>query len=290
MRRMTRGTIGFLLAAMVVAGATGCARSGLQLKERSDSRVQAIVVGDVRTVERGEATERRMWSVPAGMLAAGVGTGAVAHDSSRQGTAMVLDGVGLVRSLDPGQHGRVETSANGLFSSYIVGIPPRANPAARYRVRGGKEGIELSRIYQELTRRHGDILFVVGTGSLVFSDTVALKAAPNREEDILAPANREKYFEPRQHEFGPVGVWSGIVLGDAAQLRGSNLRVFSSEPNHSGIVSRTNFARLSDLEGVSPTSLKAAAGKVVDVARLLPVSRVRDAELAVYRIEDFDKR
>ncbi len=276
------------LGALCLVALNGCFYRPLQLKETSDSTVRAIVVGDARWIEEGNADASTMKEISPRMFKFGIGTGAVVPDASQQSNSVVLGRAMFVSPLVPKQTAEVEYTSLALYSSFLTGIPPRTKPAAIYRIRWTISGTPLSELYHEIVRRHGENVVIIGTGKFVRLNGSTMANAPTGSNAGSKEANRTSVrLKNTKALFG------GMLLDSPYALNKTRRLVFPLAPGMEDQVdelSQVNFARLRSLKGINLEDPETASAHVQSVGRLDTDSVIKSGELHVYLVDDLEVR
>lgn len=277
---MTSWTMRMVLVAVLIAAA-GCARSGMILRESSDSKSPAILIGDVRTLTGDLDATGRFWSVAPGTYAMAIGGVADRSDPAAQGTGLVAGGVGLLRPVVG--TGAARTSlliTDTPHTGFLAGIPPRQLPAATYGMRGGRRGRTLAEVAQFLHRAHPGMLFVVGTAEFVPLIGAARPAAGEE-------GRREMTMS------GTPVLFAGFLLPDSERLTATHRRLFpvvEGAPVMDENRMLVHGLVLSSEGGVNWRDPQAVRANALVATEIHPGSRLRRAHLEVFVIDSIQTR
>jgi len=262
--------------ALLLFGANGCAR-GLVLKESSDSVAPAIVVGDARTIASGTASALSLRTIAPGIYSAAYGV-ATTGDLDGLRTALVFGDCAA------GEGGAVALADATVRSPFMVGIPRRVLPTARYEVSGGTA---LEEVLREIVERHGKFVVIVGAGRFDHIEAERLRTAPT------AGATGEALYDRAVRHDGVDAVFVGGLLRGEHVLRGTHQRLHAVEAGRRGLVDELTevaFALVDSAKAVDLDNPGAACGTLGGAARFRPGTRIGSARINVYSIDELDPR
>lgn len=270
---------------------SGCFFQTLRIQESSDSVTRAVVVGDIRNIASGQATQLKLMTVEAGDFRYATGIGTLTGRAEEQGSALDLGDRFFVQSVADPQGARTEFGQQVLQTAYLVGVGSRAQPSARYRVRAGKEGMSLKELFERLSERHGELIAVAGVGEFAFLKGQAIKRPPTDGGSPFQSPGR--YYFPEIRRYDEPAFFFAIALQDGEELVGSSSRIFEETTLgrlNAAQASKIGFATLETLEEVTLEDPDGLARRVTSVGEMSSLSQLRRGEIAVYEIEDIDRR
>ncbi|MEQ8822437.1 MAG: hypothetical protein RLY93_19555 [Sumerlaeia bacterium] len=226
---------------------------------------RAIVAGDINRIEGGLFAGGDQAKVPAGYYQFAQGIGEVDQPFDSQNSEILA--LGDYYALSGDGIGKAKIVNQTILANFIVGLTPRSNPTARYRVNGP---VLLSDALMEAAAAHGDGETIAVVGLVEFTELHG-----SRRGKTLSVGKRQAIF------FGLVDARPGKLSGEVGQVFDQDRRDSSSE-DMNVMLTYGLFPNRSrpDLQDLNSTVVK-----LNDVGRLFSQSVMESGELWIYEVE-----
>ncbi len=295
--RIIRAIIGLTLLLLV-----GCGERPLKTVHVDErAKVRAFAVGNVHKVLEGTLTEADFVSLDprASVFVLGAGT---LGPPARTGEFLVVGETGYVKSVDPALHYGVEDARKGVRCPFCMGILNGSDPARVLSLKA-PDGMTIYELYKRVVGLEQGVLGIFGVGRFARLETTAVRRAPIYGEPITAPANRARYFHPKQVRQNVVGVFGGMLTNPAqtgAPAEQEALKrlfyVNFADKDQARLASHTHVVFLR--KPIAPEQIGSPAElnqtvrptDVEDIQHLLTQSMLTEGTIFVYRVEKFLRR
>jgi hypothetical protein len=155
-RRITlRHLAPLALSTLLLAGATSCARHGIKVVETSNSKSEAILIGEVNPIREGKLRMLRLSDVSDGVFTWGFGYGTTAGPDAPYGEVLFVDGKPLMNAGEARGDSR-------FLGPFAVGLAPDQYPAARHRGAPSMQSVPVADLLADLAMDYNDPILVVG--------------------------------------------------------------------------------------------------------------------------------
>lgn len=279
-----------LACACLIAG--GCVRTGLVQMEASTSRVEATLVGDVRTVASGQGADpARLARVPPGYFRVATGYGVLGQDGdpAKSSQILLLGPHAIQRSVEVGRLGELERGGDGVLASFAVGLRADARPAARYRVQGR---VELLEAVREIAVRHGPHAYIVGVGDFAVAEGRGMTRPPTSGQEVFGE-RRGAHFQEGLVVLDSPLFFAGAIADAPRSVTGRARAAFWFDPARETLtdeVGELYGAVLRTRSGVTPEDPASAAQHATSLMALDMRSVLTSGTILVYEVRSFEAR